>query len=428
LYNPNGPTLYSGNDAQNFPTHQALVAHRKYYERSKPQYEDKPVSKFIFARDYGATGDGNTDDTAALKNLFAASAAHDKIAFVDAGTYIVTDTVLIPVGARVVGEALASIIMGTGAKFSSITQPYPVVQVGAPNAKGYVEWSDMIVSTRGPCPGAVLIEYNIESLCKPSGIWDVHTRIGGSAGSNLQLAQCPTTPGQTTVANPNCIAAWMSMHISPSAKNLYMENNWFWVADHDLEDQSYTRINIFAGRGLYIESHPGQIWLSSTASEHHTLYQYQLANTSHIYFAMPQTETPYYQPNPPANLPFPVVAGWNDPDFVADCNGVTAPGACAMAWAMRILSSTDIVMFGTGFYSFFNNYKTDCSQTATQTKCQARIFALANGAGPTNSANVQAYNLNTIGSTSMITRLGTDIAKYTDNVSGFASSIVVFTF
>jgi glucan 1,3-beta-glucosidase len=403
----------------------SLTSGGKYYERSKPQYENVPASSFISARKFGAKGDGTADDTFALNQLFAHVANKDLIAFVDAGTYIVTGTVHIPPNVKLVGEGLASIIMGTGAFFGDIENPKPVIKVGSSCKTGYIEWSDMIVSTRGPCPGAKLIEYRLSSPGTPSGMWDVHTRVGGFAGTNLQLAQCPTSSGSNAV-NPNCIAAWMGMHITKSASNLYMENNWLWVADHDLEDNAYTQITVFAGRGLLIESTNGKIWLSSTGVEHHTLYQYQLVGTKEIYMAMPQTETPYYQPSPPANLPFPAKAAYNDPDFVADCKDVTLPGVCAMAWGMRIIGSKDIVMYGVGLYSFFNSYSNNCAQTQTPVKCQARIFEVRNGSGGVASQGVQAYDLNTIGSTSMVTRYGTDVALFSDNVAGFASTIVVY--
>lgn len=52
----------------------------------------------------------------------------------------------------------------------------------------------MIVSTQSAQAGATLIEWNLASRGTPSGMWDVHTRIGGFSGSNLQVVQCPTTP------------------------------------------------------------------------------------------------------------------------------------------------------------------------------------------------------------------------------------------
>lgn len=72
-----------------------------------------------------------------------------KIIFFDAGTYVVTSTIHIPAGSKVVGE-IWSEIMGTGRKFSDVSNPVPVVRVGTPCTQGELEISDMIFSTRGP--------------------------------------------------------------------------------------------------------------------------------------------------------------------------------------------------------------------------------------------------------------------------------------
>jgi glucan 1,3-beta-glucosidase len=91
-------------------------------------------------------------------------------------------------------------------------------------------------------------------------MWDVHTRIGGFTGSNLQVAQCAKNPGSTSIINA-CIGAFMSMRIRPSAWGLYMENNWFWTADHDIGDSVNTQLTIYSGRELFIESTAGTFWL-----------------------------------------------------------------------------------------------------------------------------------------------------------------------
>lgn len=142
--------------------------------------------------------------------------------YFDAGIYRITKTLSIPAGAKIVGEEYP-LIMSSGSFFNDINNPKPVVQVGSPGQTGQVEWSDMIVTTQGTQAGAILIEWNLASSGTPSGMWDVHTRIGGFKGSNLQVAQCPVTAGSTTV-NTACIGAYMSMHITASASNLYMEN------------------------------------------------------------------------------------------------------------------------------------------------------------------------------------------------------------
>lgn len=192
---------------------------------------------FVSPRSFGAKGDGTTDDTNSLNLFFSFVSRYFNqgyVGFVDAGYYRVTDTIRISGNSRIVGEALSSVIMGSGPNFSDANNPRPVVQVGAPGDTGYIEWSDMFVSTQGATAGAILIEYNLGRCdCEPdpSGMWDVHIRIGGFAGSQLQKDHCPTTPTETNVVYSECIAAYMGMHITKEASNLYLENNWFWVAE-----------------------------------------------------------------------------------------------------------------------------------------------------------------------------------------------------
>ncbi|KKA30509.1 hypothetical protein TD95_002078 [Thielaviopsis punctulata] len=423
-YNPSGPERIVGVDpSYQSPTPALLDSSGKYFELTKPYYENIPAKNFLSARRYGAKGDGKTDDTAALNRLFSAAARRQGyVAFVDAGTYIVTDTVFIPPGTKIVGEALASIIMASGPKFHDINNPYVVIKVGDAGQTGRIEWSDMIVSTRGACAGAKLIEYNLYSPDVPSGMWDVHVRVGGFAGTDLLLADCPTTPNSDEI-NSNCIAAHTSLHITKSAAGLYHENGWIWVADHDLEDQSYSQVTIYAGRGILIESEDGRIWISGSGSEHHVLYQYQLINTQNIYMGLIQSETPYFQPNPPASKPFPVESSMSDPDFATYCQYRNDSAPCEMAWSLRIISSRDVSIFGAGLYSFFNSYNTLCSAEGSGSRCQARIVDVDI---ETAGANLAIYNLNTIGSKSMVTRNGVDIAMYSDNTNAFSQTINVY--
>jgi glucan 1,3-beta-glucosidase len=359
-YSPNGPVFFNGPYTP-FPRPPSLLSGGSYYERSKPTYGSTPASAILSVRSAGAAGNGVTDDTAAINQALQTAVADGQILFFDAGTYKVTGTIYFPGGSRVVGEAYP-VIMGSGTFFSDVDNPQPVVRVGNSGESGVVEWSDMIVSTQGATAGAVLIEWNIASSASaPSGMWDVHTRIGGFAGSNLQLANCPTSQAPNTVPTPDCIAAFMSMHVTASASGLYMENVWLWTADHDIDDPNLTQISIYAGRGIYIESEAGNIWLVGAAAEHHVLYQYQLASTANVFMGQIQTETPYFQPNPSALSPFAPVASINDPDFNIFCSGKA--GNCELAWAVRILGSESIMIYGAGLYSFFSNYETSKSSS-----------------------------------------------------------------
>lgn len=175
--------------------------------------------------------------------------------------------------------------------------------------------------------------------------------------------------------------------------------------------------------------------------EHNVLYQYQFANTRNIFAGFVQTETPYYQPTPSAPTPFSVVQSLNDPDFATSCAGKF--GNCANAWGLRILNSNDVLIYGAGLYSFFNDYSTSaslsftlisllllafadptpaCSNINGPENCQTNIFSLE-GPGITN---INVYNLNTVGTTNMITQDGTSLASYADNVNVFPDTIALF--
>lgn len=63
------------------------------------------------------SGDGSTDDTNGVQNAFNAVADGNKILHVDAGTYLIGDTVTIPKDAKIVGETWAQ-FAAFGQKFS----------------------------------------------------------------------------------------------------------------------------------------------------------------------------------------------------------------------------------------------------------------------------------------------------------------------
>ncbi|KAI1387830.1 glycoside hydrolase family 55 protein [Hypoxylon trugodes] len=417
-YTPDGPSTLQDTITPNTRP-ASLTTDSGYYSRSKPQYEDLTASDIVSARDSGAKGDASTDDTKALQDAINSAASGNKVLFLDYGIYKVTSTLSIPSGAKIVGEGYP-IIVASGDAFSDMSNPKPLLQVGANSGdQGQVEFSDFVVGTQGPAPGATLIEWNLASAAgTPSGMWDVHARVGGFQGSNFQVAQCPKNPGSSTV-DANCIGAYMQMHVTEKATNLYMENTWLWTADHDIEDSNNTQITVYSGRGLLIDSTVGNFWLVGTAVEHNNLYNYQFVNTKNIFASMLQTETPYYQPTPDATEPFPVVTALSDPDFKTSCAGVS--GNCANAWGLRIVDSSDIFIYGAGHYSFFDQYSTTCSTVDAGENCQARIVSLEG-----STSNVNVYALNTIGSLSMIDQDGKSLAKWQDNVNVFPANVILF--
>ncbi|KAJ5998399.1 Pectin lyase fold/virulence factor [Penicillium sp. IBT 35674x] len=385
-YSPNGPTSFQGTfTAPTRPSALLASGSSRYYTKTKPHYSICPdvgcilrIDRFLRSRDIQGH-------------------QHSPL----------------PPGLRLVGEAYP-VIMASGSVFSDISTPIPVIEVGKSGESGSIEWSDMIVSTQGSAPGAVLIEWNLAAE-SGSGMWDVHTRIGGFDGSDQQIAQCPTSAAVSAA----CEVAYMSMHITSSASGVYMENNWLWTADHDIDDASNTRISIYSGRGLLVEG--TTIWLYGTAVEHHSLYQYQFSGASSVVAGFIQTETPlpprYYQPNPDAaDSPYPTNSTLNDPDY-----STCLSGNCD-ALGLRVLDSDNILIYGAGLYSFFNNYSTDCSTFPTPENCQSEIFSVE---GSTSGLTV--YTLSTVGTTNMVVKDGTSLAVVSDNLDTYAATIAYFT-
>lgn len=386
----------------------------KVFTRSKPQYEKVPASSFVSVKANGAKGDGVTDDTDAIQKIFD-NVKEDQIVYFDHGAYIITDTVKVPKDIKIVGEIWPLILAGGDSAFKDQKNPKPVFQVGQPGDKGTVEMSDLIFGTAGPQPGAIIMEWNVAGEKQgDAALWDVHTRIGGYAGTDLQLEQCAKNPNATNPINPDCFGAFLMLHVTDGG-SAYLENTWYWVADHDLEPAANnSQIDVFNGRGVFIEGE-GPVWGYGTASEHSVLYNYQFSNASNIYLALIQTETPYFQGNPIATEPFEVNNKFNDPDFKTSCAGDTS-GNCERAWGVRAANSKDVFVYGAGLYSFFDNYGQDCLKTQS---CQANMVSLEDSA-------VHFFGLSTKASTNMLTVNGGSVALDKDNRNNFCATLALF--
>ncbi|KAF2271851.1 exo-beta-1,3-glucanase [Westerdykella ornata] len=397
-------------DITNAPQKPAsLLGQNGFFERTKPQYENVPVTQFVSLKDKGAKGDGRTDDTDAIQA--AIDGLQDgQILFVDHGGYLITKTVTIPAekNVKIVGE-IWPMFLATGEFFANQDDPKPAFKVGKNSGdKGTFEMSDCIITTKGPAPGGILMEWNINSeQAGGAGLWDVHFRVGGFAGTDLQSSNCKKNPTVQHDPNPKCIGSFMQLHITKSA-NAYIENVWLWTADHELDQADHAQIDIYNGRGMIIESQ-GPVWLWGTASEHSVLSQYHLQSAKDIYLGAIQTETPYFQPNPPATVPFKVNAKYFDPDFSKQDS--------KSAWAVRIIDSQSIWLYGTGTYSFFDNYAQEC---VSNQNCQEHINQVD------GSRNVNWFGMSTKASVNMVTSNGVGLAKDADNRSNFCATLAIF--
>ncbi|KAH7088292.1 exo-beta 1,3 glucanase-like protein [Paraphoma chrysanthemicola] len=410
-YSPNGPEKFQG--AINAAARPAsLLQDGKYYSKSKPQYENLNAGDFVSARGAGATGNGQNDDTQAIQNAINTAVAQNKVLFFEHGVYKVTNTIYVPPGSRMVGETFST-IMASGSTWGNKDSPKAVVQIGRPGESGSIEWSDMLLQTQGATPGAIVIEYNLNTA-RGSGIWDVHTRIGGAKGTQHQIAQCPVGS-----INPGCMAAHTNVHVTKTGNGAYFENNWFWTADHDLDDWNSTRTAIFTGRGLHVEASNVFLWASGV--EHHALYQYQFNNAQNIFAGYIQTETPYYMPTPDAKTqPYGRSDAFSDPDYAAAC-----PAGICDAYGLRVLNSKNVMIYAGGLYSFFKNYDVSCSDpnaAGGRRDCQNQIFSIE------GDSSVQWYGLNQVGALQMITINRQDKALWSDNLAAYPNTIGYFTY
>jgi hypothetical protein len=82
--------------------------------RRRPAYDTIPASKVMNVKALGAAGDGVTDDTAVLNGILEGAANTSSIVFFPFGIYLVRDTLRVPVGSRIIGQAWSQ-IMGAGA-------------------------------------------------------------------------------------------------------------------------------------------------------------------------------------------------------------------------------------------------------------------------------------------------------------------------
>ena len=267
-----------------------LTASGTILERSKPQYEGKPVESFISILDYGCHGDGLQDDTLCVQNFFDSISA-DEIAYVDHGAYLIRNTIQVPNNIKIQGEIWPLMMVdGSSAVFQNEFAPQPAFRVGNPGDTGTTEIVEIVFETRGPAPGAVMMEWNLAGEAPGStGMWDTHWRIAGTNGTLLQSDRCTKKPNFEHPANASCWGAHTLLHITHSA-SLIMANNWGWVSDHELDLTDHNQIDIYNGRGILIESQ-GPVWIYGSSFEHSMLYNYQVANAKEIYMGVIQSET-----------------------------------------------------------------------------------------------------------------------------------------
>ena len=167
----NAANIHVMNRTQSLLSTELAYVKPNFYTRRRPKYTEINKNQVINLKSAGAKGDGKTDDTTALNTIFAAAANMSSVVYIPFGIYVVTDTVKIPVGSRIIGQAWSQ-IMAKGPKFEDQTAPRVAVKVGEPGDSGVVEIQDVLFTVSGATAGAVLLQWNIhESSQGSAGLW-----------------------------------------------------------------------------------------------------------------------------------------------------------------------------------------------------------------------------------------------------------------
>lgn len=361
------PGAYAPGASWNTHRPPQLLVNGKYFTKPQPTYGgfgSQDVVNVKTVAGHVVKGDGVTDDTVALNAILAQNAANCKITYIPFGVYKVSDTLLIPVGSRIVGEAW-SVISGYGDAFRNPSSPKAVVRVGNPGDVGLIEIQDMRFSVAEILPGAKVVEINAAGQ-QPGdvGLWNTMVMVGGTAETSISTTCTSQDP-------KDCMAAFMVMHLTETS-SAYIENFWGWTADHNLDSKSIFTI-VSTGRGILVESTKGT-WLTGTGSEHHWLYNYNFHNASNVFAGLLQSETPYMQGSgefEKAPAPWTVDPQLGDPDF-SWCG--PNDDKCRSALATNVDGGSNIALYNSAAWAFFDGSWNGLYNEPCQGKCQANMM------------------------------------------------------
>ncbi|KAL2145165.1 hypothetical protein VTI28DRAFT_7801 [Corynascus sepedonium] len=331
-----------------------------YHTLPPPTYATTPLSSVINVKSvpgYPVAGDGVQDDVASLQAIILNSAAAataaganktDTLLYFPHGIYLLSDTLHIPPGTRLIGEAWTQ-LSATGAKFADADHPRPLIRVGNEGDVGVVHMSDFVLTVAEVLPGAVLMEVNMAGAEGPGdvGFWNVHFRIGGAEGSSVRADMGCARPEK-------CLAAKLNLHLREGSGS-YWENVWGWTADHELDGDSSGGggAEVYPGvaGGFLVEAKNGT-WMLGMGAEHNVLYQVNINKAENVFIGLQQGESAYWQGKGNTLL---APAPWtesllaSDPDF-AWCGENDAE--CRMGLYQSISHSKNVNIYSGGFWNF----------------------------------------------------------------------------
>jgi glucan 1,3-beta-glucosidase len=136
-----------------------LLTNGRYFSLRPPTYQEYSIDQVVNIKSVSGLpvfGDGSHDDTANI-NTILSQYAGCKIVYFPAGTYIVTNTILVPVGSRIFGDAYASAISAVGSNFYNPNKPTTMVQVGNAGDVGVAQLNDMLFTVADVLAGCKLV-------------------------------------------------------------------------------------------------------------------------------------------------------------------------------------------------------------------------------------------------------------------------------
>ncbi|KFY09512.1 hypothetical protein V491_08124, partial [Pseudogymnoascus sp. VKM F-3775] len=208
----------------------ALLKDGKYFTKEAPTYGESASDQIVNVKsvaDHPVKGDGKTDDAESLNAILLDNAANCKITYFPYGVYIVKDTVYIPPGSRIIGEAWA-VVSGAGDRFKDASKPAAVIQVGKDGETGIAEVQDVRFTVSEVLPGAIILEVNMAGDAPGDvGFWNTIVTIGGTADTSIHES-C------TDQDTSSCKSAFLAVHLTKSSSS-YFQNLWAWTADHNVD-------------------------------------------------------------------------------------------------------------------------------------------------------------------------------------------------
>lgn len=369
-----------------------------YHTVVPPTYTDYPLARVLNAKAVPSDpvlGDGKTDDMASLQAIITSAAQADQLLFFPQGTYILTDTLQLPPGGRLVGEAWTR-LTPRGAKFKDAKNPRPMVRVGQPGDVGVAQMTDFLFYPTGSkedvnLPRLVMVEVNMAGA-RPGdvGVFNSHfLMVGGTAR--------------------------LCAHFTETA-SVYWENSWATAQDNSVSGLGFGGEFLVEARGgtWMVGVETGESWCLCISlvgwaagkicgensdpgwTEHHVLYQLNFHNAKDVFVGLEQGEGPYWHgqgntPLPPA--PFANSLRPSDPDF-SWCPADDAE--CRMALYQHVTNSTGVNLYGGAFW----NFRAGASQSLCTGDCQTNTVLYE------NNQKLYSYGIGTINDKNMVLETG----------------------